>query len=113
MSKYAAIISRLEAATGPNYEIECSIHEMCGEQRPIIPSPYTASLEAAIALVERMLPGWRKSVGENLHHGYWQGRVYRFQDDDIFERYGHHDTAPAIALLLAMFRALEAQEVQS
>lgn len=70
---------------------------------------YTSSLDATIAIVERMLPGWRKAIGENVHTGYWQGRVYRLRDDDIFERYGCHGTSPQLAMLIAMFRALEAE----
>lgn len=67
---------------------------------------WTASLDAAIALVERVLPGWewlRKSPGTMT--------VY---DPDIPEKtwavhYDARGATPPLALLTAMFRALVAK----
>jgi hypothetical protein len=72
-----------------------------GYSRPPYPSP-TASLDAALALVDRVLPGWCKSavdlrpepcegyVWERGHVGNIQGKA----------------PTPALAVLVAMLRAL-------
>jgi len=69
-------------------------------------TPWTASLDATIALVERVLPGWewiRKSPGTMT--------VY---DPDIPEKtwavhYDARGATPPLALLTALFRAKIAQ----
>lgn len=77
---------------------------------------YSASLDAAIALVEKVLPGWRiENLGEWDHEqlrsrGPWmcdlmpRGKSFK----DCFPAKCAHAPSPAIALLIAMFRALAA-----
>jgi hypothetical protein len=82
----AELLERVKAATGPDREIDRDLverfyseavrpewrsgdgwfHPDFGKVRPA--DPYTASLDAALALVERVLPGWAWSVG-NLRNG--------------------------------------------
>lgn len=78
----------------------------------------TASIDAAIALVKRLLPGWRV---ENLCE--WENETLRNRGAwtcDLREN-GHeffsggrgkcpHAQTPALALLIALLRALEAKE---
>lgn len=64
-----------------------------------VPS-YTASIETAVALVERVLPGWKWRVSAN------QGEV--FQRDPECGQDAFHAT-PAIALLIATLKALDQQ----
>ena len=58
MTPYEDIIWRLEVLTGPDRKVDATIHEATtppsrtGQQQGHIPS-YTASLDTAIALVER------------------------------------------------------------
>ena len=59
-----ALLARVEAATEPDREINREIeHIVCGVPRPrsgfqmAYPSRYTESLDAAVALVRRLLPG--------------------------------------------------------
>ena len=78
MTDLTALLERVEAATGPDREIDTEIARAFGWTPPGInpalwegketPSwwatpgfgmpAYTSSLDAAIALVERVLPGW-------------------------------------------------------
>ena len=58
-----ALLARVEAASGPDREINREIeHVVCGAPRPrpgfqmAYPSRYTESLDAAVALVERIKP---------------------------------------------------------
>lgn len=63
---------------------------------------YTASIDAAIALVERMLPGWGVELDT------WNCKC-RLVCDGWPQRENSHKV-PALAILLALFRALEAKE---
>jgi hypothetical protein len=71
---------------------------------------YTASLDAAIALVERQLPGWRFKVGQRMKMrfvaSYWA--VIIPQEGRIPFFHGASET-PALALLSALLRALIAK----
>jgi hypothetical protein len=66
------------------------------------PWPLTASLDAALALVERVLPGWRKSISE-LQADEWEGSIW--DRGCVTERYGLARTAP-LALLAALLVVL-------
>lgn len=133
MSQYADIIERLEKATGPDRAIDYMIADLefqkaalttrtadllphwTEEQRRSIIAAYTASLDAAISLVERMLPihgrmmsKGRVSVDEPLYATkIYDNYVYIGEDPHELSS-AEHECEP-IALLLAMFRALEAE----
>ena len=51
----AELIAALEAATGPNYALECQISVAVGAPGDGAPKPYTASIDAALTLVPE---GW-------------------------------------------------------
>lgn len=82
------------------------ISETHGNDKP--PPHYTASLDAALALVERVLPGWFPSIGQNIHYGHWRGsvRIVEETNGDITSFDGEHRTSPALALCLAALKAL-------
>lgn len=94
---HADIIARLEAATGPDKELAVDIYQeldICS-YIPDEGDP-TASLDACLALIERVLPGWafallRKAIRQCVVHGLGISEL------------------PRLALL-ALFHALEAQE---
>jgi hypothetical protein len=114
MSKFADVIARLEKAEGPDRGIDGAIAMALG----LMPSGdrYTASIDAAIALVERMLPGWRWSIGTELAEDFktteYGGNIYPFEQPFPAEldTYGYSQANAPIAILLALFRALDAQE---
>ena len=80
-----ALEARLEAATGPDRELDEAIMTVCFGERVVVPHSYgqpatlgwkvapgvwnsvafevTASLDAAVALVERVLPGVEPIIG--------------------------------------------------
>lgn len=63
---YDDIIGRVERATGGDRELDRAIMVFAfgGGVRNALPLPeYTSSVDAALALVERKLPGYRWSVG--------------------------------------------------
>lgn len=63
---------------------------------------YTASLDAAVALCERLLPGWHWSVSDRGLARVSNPNANEFQDD----RFDALGNAPALALCLAIVRAL-------
>jgi len=72
--------------------------------------PVTASLDAAVALCERVLPGWAKGFdgGPKTCIAFVDPHDY---DDRMFgARYTACAPAPAIALIIAILTALEARE---
>lgn len=126
MGKHADIIERLEKAEGPDRAIDVAIalatkdyseraYQSDKMMRPKgteytverflsdrLSSRYTGSLDAAIALVERMLPGWKWSLDSEGRATLWNGRfgLERYKTIDDGGR-----SSPA-ALLITMFRAL-------
>lgn len=72
-------------------------------------TPYTASVDAAIALAERMLPGWHWSIYDTDGVGRCNAQMERpdFTGAEDFDGTG---ATPAIALLIALLRAKEASK---
>lgn len=79
----ASLLARVEEATGPDREIDTDIcvalrqyseegYARFGRHHPVgyylahqgIAPNYTASLDAALGLCERVLPGWMRFVGD-------------------------------------------------
>jgi hypothetical protein len=129
------LVERLEKATGPDREIDGLIvltfygwtfQKMKGDSCPYWreqnaewyqrkkdgPPKVTASLDAALALVERVLPGWFPSIGQNIHYGHWRGsvRIVEETNGDITSFDGEHRTSPALALCLAALKAIQQTE---
>lgn len=131
---HADLLARVEAATGPDRELDAALWldftpgatrrastvksskglwpdytidetREAGGALIVVPA-YTASLDAALALVERVLPGWVWSVG-NLASGGGQAYLMRAQSAALI---GGKASTPALALLAAMLKALMAQE---
>ncbi|MFZ2252645.1 MAG: hypothetical protein WAW13_00555 [Minisyncoccia bacterium] len=134
MTEYTDIIDRLESATGPDRELDALACRLAAPKDwekyrnwAAMPSgappdimdrdavrwvpAYTASLDDSLALVGEKLPGWR---WEMAHHPRMT-REHRY----VFEiEAPSEDSAtalaptPALAVLLALFRALEANQDQ-
>lgn len=129
-----ALIERLEKATGGDTRLDRAILEWEGwnpngefmkQKRWIDPSGrvtafnsdlepihfYTSSVDAGLALCERMLPRWsiRMSFGEGYRHpNVGMGRSYPTNKSVAFD----HHTMP-LAILLALFTALNQEESRS
>lgn len=131
MSKYSDIIVRLEAATGPDRELDIEIAWVSGwdakgsvgqrwrdgykiqkETGHVVIAAnnfgmplFTASIDATLELVERMLLGWRHAH-EKRTNGTCLAWVDIADDEPCIPSVA--DTVP-LAILHALFRALEAQ----
>ncbi|MGN6773055.1 MAG: hypothetical protein ACTHJQ_24890 [Rhizobiaceae bacterium] len=123
--KIEALIERLEGLTGPDREVDAEIGAHFGdphgrreyvdyEARSVeihqeIAEHYTASLDAAIALVGKVLPGWSGDV-DICHPIADSGKVGArlFPPEPGWANYAGEGPTPAIALLISMFRALAA-----
>ena len=130
--KLGDLLERLEAATGPDREIDKAVMLAIGRAREIDPwmfygpgetvwcfgdyehesvnpaLPYvTASLDAVLALVEEKLPGWTVEI-IRLSDGEGFAQV---SDDAAFMPVSHEATAPtpALALLKALVCALSSE----
>lgn len=115
------LIAKLEAATGPDRELDWRIAEKFDipdrwpastQWPPFSPkSKYdksiptlTASIDAAVALAERVLPdaGW--AVAVNRIDRRYVGRIWSGEIDDGKANAG---STPALALCIAILRAAE------
>ena len=70
--------------------------------------PYTASIDAALALVDKMLPGWDWEVGR-YHRLTFQAVLWERGYRDKTQILGH-GASPALAIVTALFTAIEAKE---
>jgi hypothetical protein len=130
-----ALTNRLEQSTGPDRELDGHIFETLGgaewrEAYRRVQEPcgcphetavhdakdrfaprYTASIDATVALVERCLPGWSwecraSGTGDRGQATVWNPSRAPGNNQ---EQRAYNCASPAIALLTALFRALEAQ----
>ncbi|WP_270374944.1 hypothetical protein [Marinicauda sp. Alg238-R41] len=135
MTDHADIIASLEKATGPGVLLDALVAKATGWVQKwkydgvfcmdvpagwvrfdgvprACPPEYTASLDAAIALVERVLPGWSWGVSRSDEPGENGAPSEERYYADVFapgaEYAADHATAP-LALLCAAFDALQAQ----
>lgn len=134
MTDLTTLIAKLEAATGPDRELDvaisCAIDGRVLEKRgndrkewlylsgtdncrqdpgvfgQFLSPRFTASIDAAVALAERVLPGWRGSV--QFGNFECQVTAYLGSDEDTKEATAAHDM-PAIALVIAMLLAKQAE----
>ncbi len=114
------LITRLSKLDAPDREVDGEIwrYLMSGEPRAVLHGPIpklTASVDAVIALAERVLPGWYWGItqgddGEDAVE--FQGNVWpSIQPYPAeLEQYGYHKL-PAIALLIALLRAKEGSKL--
>lgn len=116
MSRYTALIERLEQTTAANYALEVDLHAAIGSGEPFtnkeIPPnrtapPYTASIDAALRLVELVMPG----VGYFLTkvNGNAKASLLVGIEAKAVSKTGSSGSMP-IAICLALLRALEALE---
>lgn len=137
------LLERVEAATGPDRALdeliacfdhphyfcmvdgELLINSTIGDGEPRwrrpdgyaedeFPAYYTSSLDAALGLIERVLPmaaGW--SVELRIHRNFSSAGIYRPHTNEGFDADGdvicHNAPTPALALLAALLKATPEQ----
>lgn len=114
---HSDLIAKLEALDGPSREVDRLIHEAFnktlkrGLRFGYVPN-YTASLDATVALVERVLPG----VPIAIIDGWLDGRAAAFvahqgsRTIDLMKSSQGTSYTRTIALLIATLKALEARD---
>lgn len=119
MSRVSDLIERVERATGADRELDAELAWALLDQdwssgperavseplsRILLLPAYTGSVDDALALIERVRPGWDYRVERNgsLHSAaVWKSGTY-------IGGYGAEDApTPALALCLALLRAME------
>lgn len=121
-STLSDLLERVRGATGPSRELDADLYRALGyEVRQsgdgfwtwsqsggsdlrILPK-FTASLDAALALVERVLPGWEWSVGSDQGCAIATVWTPHAGVDDL----DVGGPTPALAILAALLSALLAQ----
>lgn len=120
---------RVRAATGADRELDAAIYiavvkgenpddYRINQQFAHLITPYTASLDAALALVEAKLPGWKRKLSTERHASFLDYQAHaELMDRDWPDPnagyglvYGGHGATEPLALLDALCSALLAQE---
>lgn len=106
----ADIIARLEAATRHDWKLNAEICEYFEVQSTVFheAQAVTKSIDAAVALAARVLPGWRWEIST-----YRNGSAAAFivENDDYGAKYfsPREGRPPAIALCVAILKAVAAK----
>ncbi len=121
MSDLAALIERVERLEGPDREVDLQIGAFWPEPRPFdlsllqmrgkkptVPR-FTASLEAALTFVEKVLPAAQWTVSNNKHHHAGAFAEIVLPHPRGRDGYCGISKTRAIALVLAALRALQEQ----
>ena len=111
----ANLLSRLQGLTAPDREADRAIlawmgfswrgmnywhHDDKTMWPDTMPTNFTASLDATVALCERVLPGYDWTVDKSGGRGF----------AGVGQSFNEEAATPAIALLIAILTALEARE---
>lgn len=117
MSDMLSLLAAIEAADGPRCELDDQIFSFVDTKVVLLEDPsYTASIDAAVALIEAVLPGAYWRVGKKR-----PGRISAtyieipISDDPNEESIGtifagDYAKTPALALCAALIRAMIAKE---
>lgn len=119
MTTLQDLLTRVEAATGPDRPLDADIHRMVhgiGERGVVLwtdVAPYVESVDAALALVDRLLPGCVYQMG-TMQSGIEGGWAQIWLADsteggDCFSTDSKRFALP-LAILAALLKALIAQE---
>lgn len=138
-SRLLELQSRVRTATGESPEIEGDIalllegwtyEKMKGDRQPYWrkpgalefymrspggPPPYTSSIDAALGLVARVLPGWNYQIMQQRgdHTPFFLARIATVTDDDVTGFDAVNDHGAPLAILDALLSALIAQSEAS
>lgn len=104
------LIEKLKAATGPSAELDGEIWLQFGSDAGVGRAwNYTASIDAALALVEEVLPGWSWVLNKQAEFSLWTeefvGTLPRRQIDSDHK-------SPAIAILIALLNEIQGEQTQ-
>jgi hypothetical protein len=105
MSDLASLLEKVRSAQGPDRALDWHVADATGHES-FVPA-YTASIDAALALVERKLPGWRVAMYTD---GEGKGPCcLALRGDEPVKANCQAPTLP-LAILAAMLTALITQE---
>lgn len=115
MPDLTELLARVKVATGPARELDIAITRQFVHgkfyQTTETAGPYTSSIDAALALTERVLPGWKRSLFEKRGGAGWVARV----SSPRYETSSSGEDTPmptaSLALLAATLSALITREV--
>lgn len=113
MTDLNELLERVKKATGPDRQLDYALFchfapmEVASAWHPLNGHKYTTSIDSALGLVERVLPGWKWNIGhdanDDLHATVWHG---------VTEHDEYGSIAP-LAILAALLSALISKESRS
>lgn len=109
----SALIARLEAAEVGGRELDRGIWfslEFNSHGEPSHAPKYSTSLDAVLALAERVLPGCSPGMSQNVHSRDWFAWIGYAEDGEAKLHAQTFGTTPAIALCIAVLKAKQGEE---
>lgn len=114
MRDLSSLIERVEKLEGASPDMDRLIwRATCWEKHygeVPINTPFTGSLDAAVALAERLLPGWARGFDAGPKTNIAFVDPHDYADRLFAARYTAEAPTPAIALVLAILKALQEGE---
>ena len=111
VSDLKELLKQIEASTGADRELDLNLYYALELNKPAPLPHYTSSIDAAVALVQKMLPMSVWSIYNSdpkcLTTG---GSAFIYADSDDDDAFRAAGASPALALLAAMLRALIKKE---
>jgi len=138
MTDHTSLIARLESAGEGSKALSMDVVEACGDcahreteyyciqgdsgftctacgedpHRPAI-APVTTSIDAALALAQRVLPGCCPGVAKNVHRRDWYAWIGDKHEEGPLDLGNGRSGSPALALSAAILKALSTASEES
>jgi len=111
----SALLERVEGATGGDRALDSAIERACFGDAPITEGwggtlDYTASVDAALALIGRVKPGMEFHLSTARHRKGWS--VKTWVSDDKYSGRLLDAPTPALALCAALLAAMIGEEAE-
>ena len=111
----SALLERVEGATGGDRALDSAIERACFGDAPITEGwggtlDYTASVDAALALIGRVLPGADPKIWR--WRGQWGASLHDPENGSMVIAQHHYSPTPALALCAALLAAMIGEEAK-
>lgn len=103
-----SLIERLEAAEAGSREFDCEVWCIFDGWAGVDKPPcVTTSIDAALALAERVLPDCCPGISKNVHQKNWYAWIGDKHEEGPLDLGNGRSLSPALALCIAILKAKE------
>lgn len=102
------LLERVEKLEGPSREVDCDIRDLMPPAPPghfHLPKRFTASIDAAVAFQEAVLPGWTRSMDQQNIDGVMRYDVVVCSPSSEAHVWAIYSPTEPLAIIIATLRA--------